>query len=69
MSHLDRIIAEQAAYYGMTVEQFAVASEKLATAQEQAEETEQAHFMHDVIEYKEASGCDWSEALAACNVD
>lgn len=27
------------------------------------------HFMHDVIKYKEETGCDWSQALAANNVD
>lgn len=29
----------------------------------------EGHFMDDVIAVKEASGCDWSEALARCNVD
>jgi hypothetical protein len=32
---LDNIIKEQAAYYGMTVEEFALATEQLAEAQEQ----------------------------------
>jgi hypothetical protein len=62
---LDKIIEEQAAYYGMTVEEFALATEQLAEAQEQ----EEAHFMHDVIAYQKEYACDWSDALAACNVD
>lgn len=34
---LDRIIAEQAAYYGLTVDRFGIAMAKLGEAQERAE--------------------------------
>lgn len=40
MTYLDRIIAEQAAYYGMTVGAFATAMDELAEAQEQDEARE-----------------------------
>lgn len=29
----------------------------------------EGHFMDAVIDYKDSTGCDWSEALAAMNVD
>lgn len=37
---LDKIIAEQAAHYGMTEEQFKKHSEEMATAQECVEQSE-----------------------------
>lgn len=39
-SFLDKVIAEQAAYYGMTVEQFTKHSEDAAKAQEMVERGE-----------------------------
>ena len=36
-SWLDRIIAEQAAYYGLTLEKFAAATDNMARLQEEAD--------------------------------
>ena len=73
LEHLDRIAAEQAAYYGMTKEKHAKMQEEMAMLCEEVTEDEEegrtGHFMDEVIEYKKQTGCDWSEALAWGNVD
>lgn len=73
LEHLDRIAAEQAAYYGLTKEKHAEMTDEMARLCEEVtedkEEVRTGHFMDDVIEYQKETGCDWSEALAWANVD